>query len=53
MYVFKAVTLFSEAVTCMCTYLSIFSKPWGVYVSILCEFRHWVCEESLLAIKDL
>ena len=22
-----------ETVTCMCTYFSIFSKPWAVYVS--------------------
>ena len=33
--------------------LSLFSKPWAVYVSVLCEFGHWVCGESWLAVKDL
>ena len=28
-----------EAVTCMCTYFSIFSKPWAIYVSW--ETRVW------------
>ena len=49
----EAVLYCLESVTCMCTYLSIFSKPWAVYVSVLCEFGHWVCGESWLAIKDL
>ena len=36
----------------MCTYFSIFSKPWAVYVGGLFQFGHWGCGESWLAIKD-
>ena len=48
-----AINLSLKTVTCMCSYYSIFSKPWAVYVSGLFEFGHWVCGESWLAIKDL
>ena len=44
------------AVTCLCTYLSIFLS-FGLSMSkcfvVLCESGHWVCGESWPVIKDL
>lgn len=33
----------------MYVYFSIFSKPYGVYVSVLCEFGHWGMREELVS----